>query len=397
MTNTQLAHLRSANNYLIDLGSTLDLFGPDTESFLEGRGRWEEVTQAWHRSEPRTAVWDTIAELAGPDVQQALETMVTADKIGFDEALASGANDRLGFDLTASWPVRKGILSSVSVPQEVREQAWTEIVEHRNLLRTSFGEIPGLFHAGDKKCHDHGLQQAPPGRWFAESQDHPLRALYYLRLSEVAGVPCYLSRKKRLYIEDLVQRGRVGRELPDPHADVKSAALACLKNQEGVLPPVAETVIVEALDRGCSPGEALLKVRASAEAVAYRRKLRELRRGGRICTVAHQAEVEKYLNELRELSKTWKTDPYEGIEYDRTRAREMVSAIPKVGAMLSSILILNGVTDVEVTVAVMAGAASLLSQILPLKAGRLLGARLTEPDPVHLFVSRWFRRDTAVS
>ena len=368
MTDFNLKDLHCANSYLIDLGSTLDLFGPRTDGFLRGEGAWSQVLQLWREGRRRAAVWEAIAGLADHDVQQAIETMVTADVIAFDQALESGSKGRLGFDLTSSWPVQHGILASVCVPHEVRERAWSEIVKHRNDLTTAFGSEPGLWHAADKRCHDHGFEHERRSKWFAKSQDHPLRALYYLRLSEVARVPCYLSAKKRSYIEALVRLGTTIRCVSDPHREVREAALSCLAEQHGVLPPVAEIVIRQALEGQCSPGEALVEVRGSKEAVAYREKLRELRLGATVCTVAGRADVETYLDQLRALSAIWKRDPYERIRYDTTKVEKAVSVIPMVGP--------------------------LLSLVLPRKAEQALGVRLIPPDPVHLFVSRWFRRDT---
>jgi len=368
MTDLNLKDLRCANRYLIDLGSTLDLFGPRTDGFLRGGGKWNQVLQVWCEGRGRDAVWEAIADLADHDVQQALETMVTADMIGFDEALQSGSKDRLGFDLTTSWAVQNHILASVSVPHEVREQAWSEIVKHRGDLTRSFGSERGLFHAGDKRCHDHGFEQRKRSEWFADSEDHPARALYYLRLSEVAQVPCYLSKKKRSYVDDLVRLGRRARGVDDPHREVKGAVLSCLAEQHGLLPPVAEVVIMQALEKQCSPGEALVEVRRSKEAGAYREKLRELRHGARVRTVAGRADVEAYLDELRVLGAIWKHDPYERIRYNTTKVEKAVSVIPMVG--------------------------SLLSLILPRRVEQFLGTELGLADPVHVFVSRWFRRDT---
>jgi len=371
MSNLRLAELDESNSYLIDLGSTLDLFGESTDDFLNGRHEWNEVLSVWARhghgrhGHAHGMAWERIAQLASADVQQAIELLVTADHLAFDEALLPGSRDRLGFDLSKSWPFENGILVPVTIPDDVRHTAWADINVHANDLRQVFNVPVDLFHAADKNCHDHGSANSG-GTWFANSDDHPLRALYYLRLSELAKVHCFMSPKKRRYFQYLLESGRSKANVPDPHRDVVNAVLTGLQTDDDLVPPITVLVILEALKHEVSPGKALLRLRAGREATAYRARLSDLRRGARIPILGTTAEVQTILNELRELGAIWTRDPLEHTVYNTLRVVNAVSAIPQVGP--------------------------LLAQVLPPSATRFAGTLARPPDQVHLFISRWFRR-----
>ena len=303
---------------------------------------------------------------AGREIQQAIELMVTADVIAFDSVLEGASSRRLGFRLSESWAYQNGLLAPVRVPGSVRERAWEEINQFHNPLVSKFGDrYPGLFHAADKRCHDHGrLVEHASGGWFANSSEHPLRALYYLLLAESSQVHCYLSVAKRGYLDEL---GRIGRKVEnsmDPHAEVKDAVLAFLDRHDDVLPPIAEVVLVHALENGLSPGDALLAVRQWPEAVGYRKKLGELRRSAHVPTVASQAEVKNYLDGVRGLGKVWKRDPYEVAGRRWTFVSAAVSGVPYVGP--------------------------LVAQVVPEVAERIPAGWPGSPDQAKLFVSRWF-------
>ena len=365
MRTIGLEELDERNGYLIDLGSTVDLFSPHTDNFLQGSYQWNAILDSWHAEGGRLqgAVWETMVSESSPEVQQAIEIMVTADELAIDGILVDDARSTLGFDLGESWVCKRGILVAADVALEKRQQVWKELVEFRSDLVNGFGTYPGLFHMGDKVSHDHGSGLLPMS-CFENSQDHPLRALYYLRLSEMAKVHCFLSKTKRDYVEDLMASAKV---VADPHDEIRKAVLAELRNPEELLPPITEIVLSHALDSGKSPGDALLDVRNSREAREYRNRLRSLRRGARVPTVGSRAEVEAYFSELRELGRIWARDPYDRVKYDTNRVEKAVSAIPRVG--------------------------SLLAQILPHRAKQIFGRFVGRQDLVQLFISRWFRRE----
>ena len=370
MSSLKLADLDDSNKYLIDLGSTLDLFGPETDKFLEGRGQWNLILNFWRDAghDERGVAWEAVAGVATAEIQQALELLVTADTLAFDSALQARSGARLEFDLASSWVCRHEVLVPVDVPDEFRKQVRTELQQFRCHLDGDAPEFQALFHAADKHCHDHGFGMGGAGSWFAESSDHPLRALYYLLLSETAKVHCFLSRAKRQYIEDLSRVGRELKNVDDPHRLVTDTVMGCLDKTPDLLPPVAEIVILHALDRQISPGKALLEVRYSDEATEYRRGLAKLRRGARVPTFSGQAEVVTFLDELRALSMVWLKDPHHLITHDTTWVDNMVSAIPNVGPILA--------------------------QLLPEAAKQMIPTQwLADPAPFHLFISRWFRRD----
>ncbi len=379
MQPVALGDLEYRNNYLIDLGSTLDLFGPDTDNLLSGNrdSRWPETLHWWRirGQRPPDQLSMVFASMIRPHVHQAIEVMVTADQLAVDEALLEGSKSRLGFDLASSWVCKQGILAAAHVPLQTRQSVRHELAKYHSDLVRNFGDgYPSLFHAGDKRSHDHLFANNRLGlSWFANSNEHPLRALYYLRLSEISKVNCFLSKGKRDYIDELlrvakeISAGRLPSAVPGPHEKVRDAVLSWLKDDDDLLPPIAEIVLVHALKSGKTPGNALLDVRNSAEAREYRNKLRELRWKDRIPTVSGRAEVEKYLHELRELGKIWVKDPHEKVLYDTSKVEKGVSAFPVFGA--------------------------LLAQILPNRAMQILGTSLTPPNMVHLFISRWFRRE----
>ena len=368
MTDIGLDELTFGNGYLIDLGSTLELFGAETDEFLRGSNRWNQVANVWHRlsDEQRGTAWESIAQITPPHVQQAIEILVTADTLAFDGILREYSIKSRGLTLGDSWACQKGILVGAIIPSDTREQVRSHLIKFRSDLVSRFGDgYSGLFHAGDKRCHDH-LFRSSSKSWFAESNEHPLRALYYLHLSEISKVHCFLSKSKRDYIEELLRIGTRARNVPDAHQQIKEAVLSELSNVDELLPPVTELVLAQALEKGQSPGDALVDVRNSKDARAYRMQLSKLRTGARVPTVGSRAEVEKYFAELRKLGADWTKDPYEKIRYDTTKVEKAVSVIPRIGPFLS--------------------------QILPDRANQILGMRLTKPDLVHLFISRWFRR-----
>ena len=365
MKTIALEELDERNGYLIDMGSTLDLFRPPTDNFLRGAGQWNAILDLWHRENGRLpgSAWETVVALSPPHVQHAIEIMVTADELAIDAVLLEDGYPVLGFDLSEAWVCQKGILVAADLALKTRQLVRNELMEFHSDLVSRFGTHPGLFHEGDRRCHDHGSGLLPMS-CFEHSYEHPLRALYYLRLSEVSKVHCFLSEAKRNYIEDLRVSAKV---VPDPHDEVRKAVLAELGNPDDLLPPVAEIVLLHALDSGKSPGDALVDVRNSTEAQEYRNRLRDLRRGARVPTVGGRAEVEAYFAELRDLGKIWMKDPYNRVKYDIGKADKVVSAIPPAGA--------------------------LLAQILPDRAKEALGTLFASPDLVHLFISRWFRTE----
>ena len=370
----ELEDLQKDNSYLIDLGSTLDLFGPATDDFLCGKSKWNEILSSWRwRDKPsrREAAWQTVAMEATREIQQAIELMVTADAIAFDAVLEGESSRRLRFQLSESWAYEKKLLAPVKVPGSVREAASEGIDQFGKDLVSRFGDgYPGLFHAWDKRCHDHGrLVEHGRAAWFANSSDHPLRALYYLLLAEFSHVHCFLSVTKRGYLDHLAGIGREIGEIMDPHTEVKDAVLSRLNTQKDLLPPVAEIVLVHALEEQLAPGDALLAVRQGSEAVAYRQKLRELRHCAQIPTVACQAEVQGYLDELSELAKVWTHDPYKAVGEVSTPVTATVAGIPYVGP--------------------------LMAQLVPKLAARIPEHWPGSPDQAKLFISRWFHNTYA--
>ena len=356
MNTIPLAQLDTRNGYLIDMSSALDLFGEYTDYFLCGRNQWNVVLDLWRQEKGRLRgqAWEKVAEATPPHVQQAIDILVTADQLAIDGVLLEG--DHHFSSLHSSWASTHGVLVAADVPSKTKHRVQKELEEfRRDICQIQVQPYPYL-------CDD----------WAPRTNENILRALYYSRLSEVAGVHCFLSKAKRDYMEYLLEVGKKTAtvsvtQIPNPHGEVMKAVLSELRNPDNLLPPIAEIVLVHALDSGKSPGDALLDVRNSAEAREYRQKLKDLRVGARAPTVGGRAEVEAFFRELRELGGIWIRDPYERVVYNTTRVHKALSAIPTVGP--------------------------LLAHFLPRRAQEIAGRLVTRPNSVHLFISRWFRKE----
>lgn len=401
--------LLEGNSYIVDLGSLPDLFGEQTVDRLSGKRdvNWADAIRLWHnedhrvqhmsRDAVRSLAWKCAASVLDRPVQRTIESLVVADRLAIDDALLV-TDQRLGFDLEASFVASDGILVQIEVPTATRKVIWERLSDYgTSEMHEIYGNalsprgIQNPFHQGDKTISDflHRLGGRYDASWFADSHEHPLRALYYLLLSEEFRLPVCLSWYKMNYIDQLLTRNaqEVQFELAKPE---NQRELAALPNPSGLdmnvrikgiiqpqisiagsslLPPIVELVTAHALENRLSLGAAALKVRGTEEAMAYRHKLRELRQQFLSPTLPRQSDAARYLQELRTAASIWSKDPYEGIEYitQQAHAEAIVSAIPQVG--------------------------SLLSTLLPSRLVKALGKRLDAPDPVHLFVSRWFRLD----
>ena len=376
MKMVALDKLDERNGYLIDLGSSLDLFDRDTDDFLRGKRRWNDILNVWHAGKGRLRgkAWEKVASITGRHVQQAIEIMVTADNLAIDSAVLEGhymfrqgekwmSTEKI---LDESWASTQGILVAAEVPSATRQRVRSELAAFQDDLARIERANPELRRGGEFVDHW-------PTDWYKYTSESLLRALYYLHLSEVAEVHCFLSDAKRGFLKRVM---RISKEtgavpephlVPDPHDEVKKAVLSELRNPDDLLPPITEIVLVHALDSGKSPGDALMDVRNSTEAREYRKELSRLRTGARAPTVGSRAEVEAYFRELRNLGGIWMKDPYERVVYDTVGAGKAVSVIPRVGG--------------------------LLAHFLPSRAKEILGTFVTPPDSVHLFISRWFRTE----
>ena len=360
--------LRAKHSYLIDLGSTLELFGEATDQFLKGAGRqWNQAIACWNGKTnfgspeiQRSTAWTCVAQAATREIQRAVEIMVTADQIAFDGILTVDPK-KLGFNLSQSWAFQKGILRPVEIAKEQRQERLKELIQISSDL-SKLNDLP-LWHQGDKTCHDYGFDLTSGISWFADSGDHPLRAIYYMHLSELAGVPVFMSEAKLRYLDKLLDLGiQRNHKIVDAHKKVKKHIVRESIPSDDILPPIFETVVVYALKKEISPGQALWEVRKSEEAKSYRQKLVDLRKQLTSLNLSHQEIANRYLDGLKSLAAGWSTNrEMTGTNY--MVVKELLRLIPKVGG--------------------------LLARILPSQIDKLFH----KPDPVHLFVSRWFKVD----
>ena len=356
--------LRAKHSYFIDLGSTLELFGEATDRFLNGwNDNWSQARSLWHGKTnlgppeiQRYMAWTCVAQAATREIQRAIEIMVTADQIAFDGILTIDPK-KLGFDLSQSWAFQKGILMPAEIAEEQRQESLKKLIQVRSDL-SKLNELP-LWHQGDKTCHDYGFDLTSGISWFANSVDHPLRAIYYMHLSELAGIPVFMSEAKLRYLEELLKLGiQRNSRIDDAHKKVKDEII----RQPIKLPPIFETVVVYALENDIPLAHALLEVRKSEEAKSYRKKLIELREQLNIQNAPYQDLVDRYLKELKCFAADWpNVGQTDGKAY--IVVEELLRKIPYAGGFLA--------------------------RILPSQINKLF----SKPDPVHLFVSRWFRVD----
>jgi hypothetical protein len=390
MDTIEFECLREQNAYFIDLGSTLEMFSSETLRILadtDSVPQWRHARAAWHNDhvlpgrslrQRRAVAWASAAQVLTPTIQKTIEALVVADRIVLDGLLCLDPA-RLGCDLEASLPARRGILARVSIAESTRREIWQVLNEYRGReLEERYGNpsspagVQNPFHAADKRAHDYMAQLGHPysANWFANSPDHPIRAMYYLLLSEKGGVPSLLSPKKLEYIEHLQQRGIQESTGLDTHESICRAirpeAPAAPRH---MLPPIAELVTVTALERKMNLGAATMLVRDSSEAGSYRRKLAELRASFMGATWPLVSEASEYLQKLKEAAAVWQTDPYEGIDY------------------------ISQVSEIQTLAKLVPHVGSLLGSLLPKRLIKVLGTRLDRSDPVHVFVSRWFRMD----
>ena len=210
-TLVDLEDLKDGNGYLIDIGSTIDLFGVDTEQFLIGAGQpWQFANWDWNRKDKsvspekaRIGAWENVCVAANTNVRKAIELLVVSDNLGFDETLSK--TSRLnGLDLSVSFPGHEGILQPVEIPNKTRMQTADYLKGFSADFVSNYYEVPGLWHPADKDAHDF-LEAIDPSTCLAKSFEHPLRAVFYLPpIDNAPGRRVLLARIVRAGSRDAV-------------------------------------------------------------------------------------------------------------------------------------------------------------------------------------------------
>jgi hypothetical protein len=192
------------------------------------------------------------------------------------------------------------------------------------------------------------------------------RQLEVLVMAELTGAAPWLSPSRHRLLHQLVAEP-TSSDL-NPHDRLQQAAIRAVGASEHLLlPPILELIVEVAMIQQKSFDDAALWLRGTDEAKAYRKKLNELRVELNSPSLSDQARAVAYISKLADAGKIWAESPLTKVSAipRRTKVRALVSAVPFVGRPLSA--------------------------LLPESAIRAIAEMGVKGDPLHVFVSRWFR------
>lgn len=227
----------------------MNRFGVETEKPLQGESSvWSGIAHAWNHykddPEAQKKVWAEFVPDISRNIQDAIEIVVTSDALTIDDVLVPGSSEQLGFNLQVSWGFKRKILRTIRTPTDVRERVVNQLNRFRATYADDRFEKSRLFHANDEKAHDYAFERSDlSDKFFANSNDHPICAAYYLGVAEEAGVPYFLSPTKRGFIEALLAAGAANR---DPQQDVqnriKEIVLECVESRGSISSNIGDGV-----------------------------------------------------------------------------------------------------------------------------------------------------------
>jgi hypothetical protein len=297
--------LANSKGVLVDLGSV--------SSFFEGRG----IEYLLNRSKNSYRPSGPESHFDGVNVVEALlrdasiyyreplrllELVVVHETIILDAvSLENEFGQEILEDDRAQNLISSPPFSLCRIPDEVRESVADEMQRHGESLRY----LECDFSSGDKAVHDYLYENGKAD--FADSTDSAFRAFYYVFLARSSGLPLVISEEKQRILDQL--RSEIIAQGSAAHRRLSEKALGELKADtvwSAPLPPVQEMILRTCWEKKVSPWEAGMELRASKEAIAYRRLINELDRlsrgslGDRALATAKLSEIETHLNSWSE-------------------------------------------------------------------------------------------------
>jgi hypothetical protein len=220
----------------------------------------------------------------------------------------------------------------VASRKELGDERWSKLESaalSSNSAEYYYDMLEKLYHDELESQHEF----APYA--FAASGDSWERLLFYLELARAANCPVELSAEKVVHFKKITNAFA---DIIDVHAQVVGETRALRTTIRGSLysdvalpiPPLADYIILTALDEKVGLLDAAMILRESQDAVAYRSWLRErwveLREGWALSDANAKA-----MRKLKDIVDHWqiKRDPREKIQFE-TRSLN-IEGLPRVG------------------------------------------------------------------
>lgn len=385
MKHIPFDQIHSTSSAIIDLGSALELFR-DSVEFVAGDGALGALrskVSSMPVAEKRDflhACWSSrVLKIANRHeaALRTLEQAVVHDCLVIDRVLVDPNVEVSGMpkheDAIKAYAAlfSHPFFALTDVPEAVR-QAAVKLIQKKRRVFIDLDYKPGIpesFYGPDKTAHDamSSSSEVYAQHCFANSEDCAERAWFYLCVSDAAKAPLVVSSAKMNYLSHVrrtmhqVLSTRLIKDQDQKAAD----EFLDLGDIDVALPPIQEMLLLKSLYEDISPLEACIAIREMPEAVAYRAEVRRLYTGLQGPANA-RAEAKKRIGELETLAAKWRIDPNEEIKYRSYKLR--LGKVPKIGEP-----------------------AEVVSPEIEWSLPKWLGAMLNSPNPVHVFISSWFR------